>query len=187
MLLAAMGLLAIAGRASAVPIPFQVTGSELHVDFDWGGGSADYVDNAMLTPETLDEGDSFEFDFGTIAGLGFGQGTLQLLIHLATPTPDGSVTDLGTFGVFLFWGSTNWGATQSFDYSFGGATGGIFSLNMLNIEHGSSPWTFSGIITNVKSPNGAPVTPVPEPGVLLLLGGGLLAFAAVRRRKAMQS
>jgi hypothetical protein len=35
-----------------------------------------------------------------------------------------------------------------------------------------------GTIKNVKSP-----TPVAEPGLLLLLGGGLLAVARMRRRK----
>lgn len=183
--IAAATLLAIAGPASAVPIPFFVSGSELQGEFDNGFGFGAYTSYSMPGPQDLDEGQSFEFDFGHVIAGGFGSGWLKLIVHLSTPTADGPVTDLGVFEVFGFFltiANVDWGNPVYYSYSYGGASGGLLSLNMYDLDHSFGVrQTLTGRITNTQSPI-APIA-VPEPGVLLLLGGGLLAFATLRGRR----
>ena len=175
-------LLAIAGPASAVPIPFFVSGSELSGQFDNGDGFGIYTNYSMPAPHELDDGQSFEFNFGSVIAGGAGSGWLELVVHLSSPTPDGTVADFGAFQVFGFiltLANIDWGMPVYYNYSYGGASGGLLSLNMYDLDHSFGfKQTLTGKITNKRSP-----TPVPEPGALLLLGGGLLAFATVRGRR----
>lgn len=178
---AALGLMA--GTAHAVPV--QVSGSSLNVDFDWGGGFVNYSANSMSSAVDLAVNDSFTFNFGTITvPLSFGEGTANFSVNFDTPTPDDSVTDEGSFSVFsvIFFsvGKLTWGDPVIFGYSHGNATGGLLQLDMHDI-HGlqlGKKTDLTGTITNLQDP-----TAVPEPGILTLLGGGLLMLAAVRRRR----
>lgn len=184
--IAAAALLAIAGPASAVPIPFFVSGSELSGEFDTGDGFGIYTSYSMPAPHELDEGQSFEFDFGSVIAAGAGSGWLELIVHLSSPTPDGTIADLGAFHVFGFiltLANIDWGPPVYYDYSYGGSSGGLLSLNMYDLNNSVGVHqTLRGKVTNELSP-----TPVPEPGVLLLLGGGLVAFATIRGRREKHS
>jgi hypothetical protein len=183
---AAAFLFAMAAPASAVPIPFFVSGSEFYGEFDNGLGFGAYTSYSMPAPHELDEGQSFTFDFGHVIAGGIGSGWLELVVHLATPTPDGTVNALGAFkvfGLFLTVASVDWEAPTYYAYSYGGASGGQFSLKMYDLNHSFGvKQVLTGKITNKKSP-----TAVPEPGILLLLGSGLLAFATVRARQEKRS
>jgi hypothetical protein len=187
---AALGFLALAGTAAATPIPFQITGSDLNVVFEEGGAIGQYLDESMDIPEYLDEGESFNFNFGTVWSAALGSGIAELVVNLATPTPEGVVSDQGDFSIFSVFIFTladlDWGAPVQFGYTYGGLGGGILALNLWDFEGVTGGGLeLNGTITNVKSPD-TPV-PVPEPGILLLLGSGLLATAGMRLRTAART
>ncbi len=188
---AALGFLALAGTAAAAPIPFQITGSDLNVVFDdESGGIGAYLDESMDAPAYLDEGESFNFNFGTVLSAAFGSGIAELVVHLATPAPEGVVSDQGEFSVFSLFIFTladlDWGGPVQFGYSYAGLGGGVLALSLRDFEGiVGGGLALNGTITNVKSPD-TPVS-VPEPGILLLLGSGLLATAATRRRARSQA
>lgn len=184
-----LALVLIAGPALAGPIELQIGGSDLDIA-GFGFGDYSYDDNSMGSPVLLDEGDDLVFNFGfvDVSSFALATGFAELTIQLLSPTtPSGDVSEIGWFAIGAAFdsglASVDWGAPVSFGYSYGGASGGILSLNMFDIdglyEDGFNLW---GRITNVKSP-----TAVSEPGLLLLLGSGLLTAAALRRRNARRS
>lgn len=181
---ATVALLLAAAQASAGPIEVRIGGSDLDVA-GFGFGDYSYTDNSMGSAVLLDEGDSFAFNFGfvDVSNFALAGGLAELTVYLLTPTPDGDVDDLGWFAIGAWFDSghvgVDWGDPIAFGYSLGGASGGLLSLNMFDI-HGDYRDGFDlwGNITHVRSP-----VAVAEPGLLLLLGSGLLAVAGLRRRR----
>jgi len=181
-----LGLAAIAFGAQATPIPFQVIGSDLKVEFDNGSALGGYDDNAMAGPVYLAEDEDFEFDFGTVeVPLSAGSGTGTLTITLATPDAEGDVSDGASFSIlsfFIGYVDVNWGEPQYFDYSYAGADGGLFKLDMYDIDSiFFGEFDLVGKITNVRSPNAAVV---PEPAPITLLGIGLIALSLLGLRRS---
>lgn len=170
----------------ALATPFQIDGSSLDVDWDWGGGIVVYTPNTQAVPEDLEVGESYDFTFGNIfVPASLGQGTATLGVNFSTPEPNGAVEDEGEFFalsfVFFSVGGIEFGNPEEFEYSYLGATGGVFSLDLHDIT-GIQLGTcvqLTGTITNV----GDPQAPVPEPATMVLFGIGLLGLAGVSRRK----
>lgn len=193
MLLAGLALTAIAGRASAVPIPFQIGGSTLEVSAD-GIGEYTYTDNSMGSPVSLEEGSSHYFNFGHVyIPFAIAEGTAKLTVQLLSPTSDGTVEQLGGFEIFglIFggWLSLDWNGASLVNYSWDGYTGGLLSLRLDDYSwfYGRGGFDITGRIKNEQSPTvETPTVQVQEPGVLLLLGSALLGFAVFGRRKTLQ-
>ena len=170
------------GSAIAAPIPFQIDGSSLSVDWKWGGGIVTYTDYAMPSAIDLDVGDYFDFTFGKIyipLALGTGEATIE--VDFSSPDPEVKPSETGEFKVFSIWffsaGNLTFGAPETFGYSYMGSTGGLLELDFNDITGAQlgSCVNITGRITNLRS--------VPEPGTLLLLGFGLIGTAGFGRKK----
>lgn len=183
---ACVALLGLAASASASPILFQIGGSELDIV---GLGFGDYEYHANSGSLLLDEGESQPFDFGFVDVSAFagGGGLAQLTVQLLSPTVDGGVASIGAFGIAAAFDfgtvGIEWFGPATVSYSWGGLSGGSLSVDMFDVAgFYHDGFTLSGRITNVRAP-----VAVSEPGILLLLGSGLLATALVRRRASRRT
>lgn len=183
--------------ANAVPVTFDLAGApkssaEL-TDFQPGGllclltgCGVDVTLNPMLgsLSTQLNAGQSWTFDFFDIDFYGLGGGTGQIAASLGFDAPTGAPTagGLGVGGFFtlgfLTVGSLDW-VTNEYAFSLADGTAYTVGLNDLSGITGSSA-TVTGTITMRNDPGSVKV---PEPGMLMLFGVGLLGLGLMRRRK----
>ena len=194
-LLSVLFIFGAVASAGATPITFDLAGS--------AGGSAvtisehDLIYNANLTASlandldhqyfTLLDGDTRTVDFFTLTASGFGLGTYSISATLGFDLPD-LVTDpsgsgggyFGTLWGFISGGSLYWDTNSLPDYytlangnriCVAFEDGVAFGLGDTAMVH--------AYITNL----GGSSAPVPEPGTLLMLGGGLVGLYSFGRRR----
>lgn len=206
----AVTLLGLSSQASAVPI--QITGSDLEVaglgvgDYTYSSyagvfdlAEGEYLDFKFGHVDVLDQEDGcwFLVSYDCASGVG----VLALTIELSSPILDGIFGNLALFGITSQGNEgqvrIEWGGPTYFSYSYGGFSGGLLSLHMEDLGGGLFDWEYFdggidlwGRISNIQAPGSSgdwspsPPVAVSEPGILLLLGSGLLAAAALRRRSA---
>ncbi len=194
----------ISTAASALPILFSITGATLKPGSGYGVDDKESTgilldvgfDNTFLTQQfsIANIGDSYTFEFASVS---FREkkirqmeldnlGGLAVTFSFAGPMHAfqdiystatgfrGGVADTAT-DYLLDWDpvSVNFGSGEAFD--------GVFDMEVNDIAFdGAGVQTLSVTITLRELP--AQAAPVPEPGVLLLLGIGLLGMAFARRR-----
>jgi hypothetical protein len=199
------GLLLASGAASATQVPagtlnVAVTGTPV-VDntggtivfgvgdfyFNGQGGFGGYFGTSTLSGMTLTfsktVGAVLDYTSGSIpAFFTFTGGgdtysfAIDQSIQTVSYTYDGSAN--GTIGLYILGDLTATGATP-----FTTPTPTAFTLT-LN-ETGGSGYSASGTLANPPPGSGVtPVTPVPEPASMTILGGGLAALSLIRRRRA---
>ncbi len=196
----------ISSAAFALPIPFSITGATLTPGSGYGVDDKEATgilldvgfDNTFLPQQfsIANIGDSYSFEF---ASVNFREknirqmeldnlGGLAVTFSFAGPMHAfqdiystatgfrGSVSDAAT-DYLLDWDpvSVSFGSGEVFD--------GVFDMEVNDIAFDDvGVQTLSATITLRELPTQA--APVPEPGVLLLLGAGLIGMALVKRRKA---
>jgi len=187
--------------ASAISIPFQISGGSLDVVWNWGGGIVDYTPFVMPNPVELDEGGSVGVTFGSVyIPLSLGRGEATFTVEFSSPTPLTDVSDTGDFAHFSYLGFNSlgiidFGDPQEFAYDYNGLSGGVMTVgfdDLKGIESGT--WVpITGTITNTSNSVPEPATmlllgsgtsnSVPEPATMLLLGSGLIGLVGFRRKK----
>ena len=159
--LAAVAFVALAPLAHAAPTtPFTDFDGTLYV-----GLLDQFNDTISISVGGFAVGGSYTFSFALIQGDEYNSSNLSLVFADFAPTTQ----DL--FGLSIFFNASASSETLTFDYP--GATTDLDFVEIVN-----------GLI--VCTDNCTPVTPVPEPGTMALVGLALagMGFAARRRKTA---
>jgi hypothetical protein len=200
LILIAMMMLGMATTAWATP--YDLTLGQVNLNFSgtdlagYGGGFGEVTIDAgghvifQGITDLLYNGHTFDIWF-TTAGLNVGSGTTTPTNMTPNPAAQqggtGNIDGFGTFNVQVTTGNgaPNAVPTIAFDLT-GGVTltpnnspqGNLAAAHIVIFEDG-----LIGALTTGDAANGTPVPPVPEPGTLLLLGGGLLGLAVYGRKR----
>ena len=184
-LLVGLFLIGITVIAAADPIDFNVSQENSSVTvtdvYQWGWADLDValVDSLESEEFTLDEGESYTFDFFRLSASGLiGGGRANISATLAFDSPAGiEGTGEGGGGWFTFFGVLsggilNWDPLSLPDY-FALSNGNTVSIDFEDVYavgFGDSV-TVQATVANIAS--------VPEPTTMLLMGIGLACFAGV--------
>jgi len=192
-LVAGLAFLGFQAPAGATPIRFEIAGASASTSGVSAGSTVNVTPSAGLAQVFyLDVGQTtnpFNFLDITVTGKGVVGGMINAALTFTDPTTTSAQGVLAGFSVILGWQSPGslWVVNDPGPIAFG--NGGLFDVDFFGFSTaGSFCQTLSGSVTAsvklLRAPTvaGPPVS-VPEPTTLSLLGVGLLALCALRRRR----
>jgi hypothetical protein len=186
LLCAMMLVFTIARSASAIPIDFDIASNSsvtLSNVSTWGftSISADIVTGLGEELFSLDDGESYTFDFFEIAVDGIGFGNADVNATLAFDNPPGlAVTGNGSGGWITFYGFISGGYLKwtNMPQILTLSNGDYFDVSFENVEI-----IGFGNTTTVTATVTAHAAPVPEPATVMLVGAGLLGMITFGRKR----
>ena len=187
----AIAALGAGGQASAIPVTFDLGASHVSVtNFEGGwlcdltgcGATVSLNPNLGSLSRTLSAGESWTFDFFSIAfhGLGGGAGSLSATLGFDAPTDAVAAgSGVGSFftAFLLSGGSLQWTAQPGTFVLDDGSSYSVAFENLSGIVLGTQANVRARLTLNNES-----TISVSEPRVLTLLGLALLALGLVGRR-----